>query len=426
MVPKEDIRFDGQTAIVTGAGGGLGRTYALELARRGAKVLVNDLGAAGDGSGKGSSTPADRVVTEINEQGGVAVASYDSVSTPEGGEHMVKTALDAFGRVDILVNNAGILRDKSFINMSLEEWHDVMDVHLNGAFYVTQPAFRVMKENGYGRIVLTTSVSGLYGNFGQTNYSAAKMGIIGLMNTLKLEGSKYNINVNTVAPRAATRLTEDIFPSDMSDKMAPEFVAPVVIYLCSKICRDSGVIINAGSGFFSRAALMTAPPTLLDNNDNPPFPEDIRDHWKKISDMTEASLFHDAVAAVQAFTPQIKTGEKTKMEKNEQPLDIEKIFKRLPEAFNAGAAAGKNVIFLFQISGSSGGEWFVVVKDGTCSVEKGLTEKPTTTIKMADEDFMQLITGKIGGMQAFTSGKLKIEGDMMKALLIEKLFTLKA
>ncbi|MEE8390408.1 MAG: SDR family NAD(P)-dependent oxidoreductase, partial [Anaerolineae bacterium] len=238
-----EIRFDDRVAIVTGAGGGLGRAYALELAKRGAKIVVNDLGGARDGIGEGSARPADAVVQEIVEAGGEAVANYDSVATVEGGENIVKTALERFGKVDILINNAGILRDKSFAKMTSELWNGVLDVHLQGAYNVTNPAFRAMRENappsqrggtggGYGRIVMVTSVSGLFGNFGQTNYSTAKMGVVGMMNTLKLEGTKYNIKVNTLAPTAATRMTEDVMPSDLFARLKPEIVAPLVLYLC--------------------------------------------------------------------------------------------------------------------------------------------------------------------------------------------------
>ncbi|MFH1514692.1 MAG: SDR family NAD(P)-dependent oxidoreductase, partial [bacterium] len=200
-----DIRFDGRVAIVTGAGAGLGRTYALTLAARGAKVVVNDLGGARDGSGS-STSAADTVVKEIKKGGGKAVANYDSVATVEGGENIVKTAVDNFGKVDIVINNAGILRDKSFVKMTEDEWDIVLAVHLKGAYCVTQPAFRLMKENGYGRIINTTSGAGLYGNFGQSNYCSAKMGVVGLMNNIAIEGAKYNIKCNTIAPIAASRL----------------------------------------------------------------------------------------------------------------------------------------------------------------------------------------------------------------------------
>ena len=269
------IRFDGRVAVVTGAGAGLGRAYALELAARGAKVVVNDLGGARDGSGAGSAGPADRVVEEIRAAGGEAVANYDSVSSPEGGEALVRQAVEAFGRVDIVINNAGILRDKSLLKMTPEEWEEVLAVHLNGAYDVTRPAFRQMREQRYGRIILTTSAAGLFGNFGQANYSAAKMALLGMMNTLKLEGEKYDIKVNTVAPVAATRLTEDILPPDLFERLKPEFVAPLVLYLSSEQCRETGQVFNAGLGYFNRAAVVTGPGILIGDGRSVPTPEDI-------------------------------------------------------------------------------------------------------------------------------------------------------
>ena len=198
-----DIRFDGRVAVITGAGGGLGKTYALDLGRRGAKVVVNDLGGKSDGTGGGHSM-ADGVVDEIKSAGGEAIANYDSVSTPEGGEGIIRSAVEKFGRVDVVINNAGILRDKTFLKLTPDELGIVLDVHLKGAFYVSQPAFRVMKEKGYGRFVFTSSAAGIFGNFGQTNYGAAKMGLVGLMNVLAVEGAKYNIRCNTIAPTART------------------------------------------------------------------------------------------------------------------------------------------------------------------------------------------------------------------------------
>jgi 3-hydroxy-3-methylglutaryl CoA synthase/NAD(P)-dependent dehydrogenase (short-subunit alcohol dehydrogenase family)/uncharacterized OB-fold protein len=294
---EEEIRFDGQVAIVTGAGGGLGRVYALELAQRGARVVVNDVGGARDGTGA-STKAADMVAKEIVAAGGEAVANYDSVATREGGENIVKAALDAYGRVDILINNAGILRDKTFARMTAEMWRGVLEVHLEGAYNVTQPAFREMRERGYGRIVLTTSAAGLYGNFGQTNYSAAKMGLVGLMNTLKLEGAKYDIQVNTVAPLAATRLTEDVLPPGFGDRLKPDLVAPLVLYLCSGRCTDSGLIINAGMGLFSRAAVVSGPGAVLGDEERAPTLADIHKSWAEIERLEGAKEYHDANAAL--------------------------------------------------------------------------------------------------------------------------------
>ncbi len=291
------VRFDGRVAIITGAGAGLGRVYALELAKRGAKIIVNDLGGARDGSGKGSASPANKVVEEIRALGSEAVPNFDNVASVEGGENIVKTALDTFGTVDIVINNAGILRDKSFTKMTPENWNAVLDVHLNGAYNVTRPAFAIMKEKGYGRIVMTTSAAGLYGNFGQINYSSAKLGLVGLMNTLKLEGKKYNIKSNTIAPVAASRLTEDILPQDLFEKMKPEFISPMVMYLCSEGCKPSGEIFNAGMGYYNRAAIMTGPGVQLDTEELPTV-ETICDNFEAINSMAGAKELGDANAAL--------------------------------------------------------------------------------------------------------------------------------
>jgi len=277
-----EIRYDGRVAIVTGAGAGLGRTYALELGRRGAKVVVNDLGGARDGSGHGSSAPADVVAKEIKAAGGEAVANYDNVATAEGGESLVKTALDAYGKVDILINNAGILRDKSFLKMEPENWDAVVAVHLRGAYCATRPAFQNMRENKYGRIIMTSSGSGIFGNFGQTNYGAAKMGVVGLMNVLRLEGQKYNITVNTIAPFAGTRLTEDVTPPEVFEAAKPELVTPAVLYMVSEQCTETGIIIHGGGGNFFRVAIVAGPPKVIGDGKTPVSVEEIRDHWGEI------------------------------------------------------------------------------------------------------------------------------------------------
>ena len=415
------IRFDGQVAIVTGAGAGLGRSYALELGRRGAKVVVNDLGGARDGSGDGATKAADKVVTEIVAAGGEAVASHDSVATAAGGEAIVKTATDAFGRVDILINNAGILRDKSMVKMDADSWSAVLDVHMDGAYNVSRPAFIQMRQNGYGRILFTSSAAGLYGNFGQTNYAAAKMAAIGLMNTLRLEGEKYGVKVNTIAPIAATRLTEDILPPEMMAKLSPDHVTPLALYLCAEQCPTTGGIYDAGMGFFDRAAIVTGPGAVVGDGVTPPEPEAVAKAMSKIKSLKGAELHHSAVASLgpmlDAFKPKKDDADQ------EQGVTVADIFEQMPDAFLADQAGGVDVIFQYEITGDGGGQWYSVIAGGTCEVSGGQHDAPTTTIIMGSEDFLALMGGTLNPMQAYTTGKLKIEGDLMKSQLIEKLFS---
>ena len=274
-----DIRYDGRVAVITGAGGGLGKTYALEMARRGAKVVVNDLGGKSDGTGAGHSM-ADQVVEEIKKAGGEAVANYDSVSTPEGGEGIIQSALNAFGRVDVGVSNAGILRDKTFLKLTPDELGIVLDVHLKGAFYVSQPAFRAMKEKGYGRFIFTSSAAGILGNFGQTNYGAAKMGLVGLMNVLSVEGAKYNIKCNAIAPTARTRMTEELL-GPLAPLLDPETVTPLVVYLGSEACELTHEIFSVGGGRFARMFIGLAPGWVADGGKKVSA-EDVADHIEQI------------------------------------------------------------------------------------------------------------------------------------------------
>ncbi len=276
-----EIRFDGRVAIVTGGGGGLGKTYCLELARRGASVVVNDLGGSADGTGGGTSM-ADQTVKEITEAGGTAVANYDSVATPEGGKGIVQTALDNFGKVDIVVNNAGILRDKSFVKLEPENLEAVLDVHLKGAFFVTQPAFVSMKENNYGRIVMASSGAGIFGNFGQSNYGAAKMGLVGLMHVLAVEGLKNNIKVNAIAPIAKTRMTESLL-GGLADALDPAYVTPLVTYLASEKCELTHEIFDVGGGRYARIFVGMSPGWVAPK-DAVPSADDIFDHIDKIRD----------------------------------------------------------------------------------------------------------------------------------------------
>jgi NAD(P)-dependent dehydrogenase (short-subunit alcohol dehydrogenase family) len=275
------IRFDDRVAIVTGAGGGLGRAYALDLARRGAKVVVNDLGAARDGTGH--SDAALQVVAEIEAAGGTAMSNGGSVTDYDHMVEMVARTKEAWGRVDILINNAGVLRDKSFAKMSPEDFAFVVDVHLLGSANCTKAVWETMREQAYGRILMTASSTGLYGNFGQANYGAAKLGLAGLTKTLYLEGAKYNIKVNTLAPTAGTRMTADLFPEQAYEAFAPEKVAPAALYLVSDEA-PTNAIVGAGAGVFQSAYVTLTPGVALTGDDC--SPEGVAAHWAAITDRT--------------------------------------------------------------------------------------------------------------------------------------------
>ena len=275
-----DIGFEGKVAIVTGAGGGLGRQHALELARRGAKVVVNDLGGAVDGSG-GSSEAAAKVVGEIKALGGQAIANGSSVTDDAGVALMVGHAMDAWGRVDILIANAGVLRDKSFSKMEIADFDFVMAVHLMGTVKPTKAVWEIMKAQNYGRIIVTTSSTGLYGNFGQANYGAAKLALIGFMNTMKIEGQKNNIHVNAIGPVAATRMTENVMPPEMFERLAPEAVTPGVVFLCSEEA-PTGVILTAGGGVFAVARIFETEGVMIPRESL--TVEAVRDSWGRIAD----------------------------------------------------------------------------------------------------------------------------------------------
>ena len=278
------IRFDEKVVIVTGAGGGLGKEHAIEFAKRGAKVVVNDLGGSVDGSG--ASDSANAVVEHIRSNGGEAIANGASVTDLDAVKEMVDETVKKWGRVDVLVNNAGILRDKSFHKMSLDDFNLVMSVHFEGTLNCTHTIFPIMREQNYGRIIFTSSSSGVFGNFGQSNYGSAKMAMVGLMNTLKIEGQKYNIHSNSITPVAYTRMTDGLLPDDVGESLQPEFVTPAVIYLSSADA-PNGVIISAGAGVFSRIFIHETNGVSLGMGDEM-TPENIAASWEEISDMKGA------------------------------------------------------------------------------------------------------------------------------------------
>ncbi len=297
------VRFDSRVAIVTGAGGSLGRSHALLLARRGAAVVVNDLGTGVDGVGS-SDAAAQVAAAEVIACGGQAIANSDDVADPRGAERLVARAVEAFGRVDIVINNAGILRDRSFARMELADFRVVLDVHLMGAVHVTKAAWSVMQAQNYGRIVLTTSHVGLHGNFGQANYAAAKMALVGFMDAIKLEGARYGILVNAVAPLAASRMAQAPGMRRFEALLDPAWVSAAVAYLCSETCEATGIVVAAGGGYFGRAEMVENSGVRFEAG-QPVTPEDVAAQWNAITDLHDARPYHDATERLAELFPQL-------------------------------------------------------------------------------------------------------------------------
>jgi NAD(P)-dependent dehydrogenase (short-subunit alcohol dehydrogenase family) len=293
---SESVRFEDKVVIVTGAGGGIGRAHALAFAKAGAKVVVNDLGGSTHGEGANASA-ADRVVTEIREAGGTAVANHDSVTD---GEKIVQNALDAFGRIDVVVNNAGILRDKTFHKMEDADWDLVYQVHVAGAYKVTRAAWPHMREQNYGRVIFTSSTSGIYGNFGQSNYGMAKLGLYGLTRTLAIEGRKNNIFVNAIAPTGGTRMTEGLIPQQVFEQLKPELVSPLVVYLGSENCQDTAGLYEVGGGWIGKVRWERSNGAGFDPKVGFDA-DDVAAHWKEIGDFEGASHPEDSLQALQAM-----------------------------------------------------------------------------------------------------------------------------
>lgn len=300
-----EVRYDGKTVIVTGGGGSLGRAYCLLFASRGANVVVNDLGGSYTGEGA-SQSAADKVVEEIKAAGGNAIASYESVSEMDSAEKTIKAGVDAFGRVDILINNAGILRDKSFAKMEEDDWDKIMEVHMKGAFCMTKACWPHFREQSYGRVIMTASAAGIYGNFGQANYSAAKLGLFGMGQTLALEGKKYNINVNTIAPVARSRMTETVMPPPLLEKLRPEAVAPLVGWLCSEESKESGSLFEVGAGRFFKLGWQRNGGFATANEDGVASLEELRDNWSDVTDMSDAKAVRSIQDSTMEFMKPIK------------------------------------------------------------------------------------------------------------------------
>uniref|UniRef100_A0A0K0EVG5 Peroxisomal multifunctional enzyme type 2 n=1 Tax=Strongyloides venezuelensis TaxID=75913 RepID=A0A0K0EVG5_STRVS len=414
------LRFDGKVVLITGAGGGLGRTYALEFAKRGAKVVVNDLGGSAHGTDS-STSMADKVVNEIKAFGGIAVANYDSV---EFGEKLVKTAIDNFGRIDIVINNAGILRDKSFQKIGDLDWDLIQKVHLKGAFSVSKAAWPYMKEQKYGRIIVTSSNSGVYGNFGQANYSAAKMGLVGLSNTLAIEGAKYNIKVNSLIPTAGSRLTITAMPEDMVEALKPEFVTPLVVYMCHESFPHTGGIFEAGAGWYGQVQFYRSIGKVISNA----TAEQVAENWGKISCMKDAKHFENGRDILTDLLGALSENEQSKTTpKNSGNMDKIAsgiIFKEIAEGLKDKPDLVKNVkaIIAYNIidHGKSVAKIVLDFKNPPYAVYEGDVKdgKANATVTVEDKDFLDIATGKLNPQKAFMSGKLKVKGNVM---LLQKL-----
>jgi 3-hydroxyacyl-CoA dehydrogenase/3a,7a,12a-trihydroxy-5b-cholest-24-enoyl-CoA hydratase len=403
MDKKGELRYDNRVVVITGAGVGLGRAYALFYARRGAKVVVNDLGTSHLGTGTTSSA-ADAVVKEIKSLGGEAVANYDSV---EFGEKIIKTAVDTYGRVDILINNAGILRDKAFKNMTKEDWDMIIKVHLNGVFSCTKAAYPHMLQQKYGRIINVSSPAGLYGSFGQVNYSCAKSGIVGFSTSLAKEGAKYNVNVNVIAPVAATRMTETVLSKDILEKLKVDYIVPLVGYLTHENCTESGSIFELGGRWISKVRWQRSEGEFFPGKFGP---EEVRDKFDSISNFEKGTVSYPTdttggISVMVAIEERSLSGNKT----TNSTLKSDEIFNLIKNYLSEGEGKSLvskiNAVFQFDILEKKGGEvvksWKIDLKNGNGSCKEGKAEQYDALFTMTDDDFVQVCNGKLNPQMAF-------------------------
>ena len=413
------MSFEGRVVIVTGAGQGLGREYALAFARRGAKVMVNDLGISKDGKTHLPTRIADQVVEEIRSKGGIAVANYDSV---DSADRIVQETIKYWGRVDVLVNNAGILRDKSFQNMKFSDYKQVIRTHLTGTFMMARCCWPYMRQQGFGRVVNTTSVAGLYGNFGQANYSAAKLGIVGLSNTLAREGESKNIYVNTIAPLAATRMTQGLIPTDIFNSVNAEHVVPIVEYLAHADCTSTGGIYEVGGGWFAKLRWQRARGVCFD------FPltaEQVREKIDEIIDFEKDPEYpENGNSSVSKMYENYERNQKRLQANKTAAGDLKStpIFELMGQYLQIeGEKAVKicDAVYNFEITKAKGAPvdtcWVIDLKNGKGSVVQGKSKDAAATFTMIDSDYCLLVDGKLNPQMAFLQGKMKIKGNMKKA-----------
>lgn len=435
----DKLHFNGRVAIITGAGGGLGREYASLLASRGCSIVVNDL----------DKNNADLVVDKINREGGVAIANYNSV---EEGDAIVRATLDKFGRVDILINNAGILRDKSMLKMTDQEWDIIQQVHLKGAFLISRAAWPHMRERGYGRIIMTASSAGLYGNFGQANYAAAKMGLIGLSNTLAVEGAKYNIHSNVIIPIAASQLTADVIPEQLLSRLAPAYVAPVVAYLCHESCKETGGTFEASGGWVARYKLHRSKGKVFQDEMSL---EELDRNWKDLTSMEGGAYFVNITEHLSSIIDSLDKNKPAPVRSSPLSTEAELQAKGADEnnnnddaIFQSIPTSGYKCDLLFNIidyrmkeepelidqlkavfqynitqNGKHITTWTADTKHDLAvyNSEPRNNVKPDCTVTVDDDDFVKIMVGKLNPQRAFIMGKLNIKGNV---LLLQKLNTL--
>eukprot|EP01132_Coremiostelium_polycephalum_P006684 gene6684-8269_t len=430
-----ELNFKDRVVIVTGAGGGLGRCYALAFAARGAKVVVNDLGGSSTGVGA-SSKAADKVVDEIKAKGGVAVANYDSV---EDGDKIFDTAIKAFGKVDILINNAGILRDVSFGKMTDNDWDLIYRVHNKGAYKLTRAAWNHMRDNKFGRIIMTSSAAGLYGNFGQANYSSMKMSLVGFSNTLAQEGKARNIHCNTISPVAGSRLTETVMPPDLLEQLSPDYVVPLVLYLCHEDTAETGSVFEVGAGWVSKVRIQRSAGVYMKDIS----PEVIKQNWQNIENFDNNPAYptsaSDSVSGIlaavnskSASAPPLKRPTKeaapapaaAAASVSVPGFKASDIFEGIQKTIQGNTkelVAKVNGVYLFNItSGDKQQSWTVDLKSGK-GVSVGAGEKPNVTITVADDKFIEIMTGKLNPQTAYMKKLLKISGNMGLATKLSNL-----
>jgi 3-hydroxyacyl-CoA dehydrogenase/3a,7a,12a-trihydroxy-5b-cholest-24-enoyl-CoA hydratase len=414
-----ELRFDDKVVVVTGAGNGLGKVYAHFFAKRGAKVVVNDLGGSVHGEG-GSSSVADKVVQEIKALGGEAVANYNSVTE---GDKIIKTAIDAYGRIDVLVNNAGILRDISLAKMTNEDWNKVFEVHVQGMFSCTKAAWGVFREQSCGKIINTSSGAGIYGAFGQSNYSAAKLAVHGFTQALAKEGESRNIQVNTIAPIAGTRMTETVLAQELIKALDPAYVVPLVAYLAHEDTEETGSLFEAGAGYFAKLRWQRTVGVSYDYDQI--TPENIARDWEKLTDWTDATNPETLNDTLCEMMNNVERNQTNLSEDNAKAADI---FQMMIDYLEAGEGADlpKKVgaIFEFNIKEKKGGPvtgtWTVDVKNSPPRVMVGKgagKSKADASFTMMEDDFKLICLGKLNPQMGFMQGKIKIKGNIGKATL---------